>query len=194
MLDGKQLRALFKQFNEQYFGDRLPAYAIRVVARITWLGESGRWNKKRRFIEIQHRQSDEEAIGTLLHEMAHAAKAATKGHHTKPWKKEMIRLRKAGAPLASADRNISLDDWDAKRISRKHFRSVIQNALIDAPDMTLSAAIRWFVSSEGGPQTINEFRKKYPWVRAVFNDEKRERAEYQRQAADLLATLREKQT
>ena len=197
-MDGKQLRALFKNFNEQYFGGRLPTYAIHVVERMTSIGESGRWNKKRRLIEIQRGLSDDEATSILLHEMAHAA---TNGGHDVPWKKEMIRLREAGAPLASAELRISLDDWDGKRVSRKHFRSVIQDALIDAPGMTLSAAIRWFASSVGGAKTITEFRKKYPWARAVFNNEKREHAEDQKRIAegqkrmaDLLARRRQKQT
>lgn len=190
-MDGKQLRALFQRFNEQFFSGRLPAYTIHVVARMTSIGESGRWNKKRRLIEIQRGLSDDEATSILLHEMAHAA---TNGGHGMPWKKEMIRLRETGAPLALPDLNISLDDWDGKRVSRKHFRSVIQDALIDAPDTTLSAAIRWFASSVGGAKTIStEFRKKYPWARAVFNDEKRERAEDRKRAADLLATFRQKQ-
>ena len=47
-MDGRQLRALFKQFNEEYWGGRLPAYSIRVVARMTSAGEWGRWLKKRR--------------------------------------------------------------------------------------------------------------------------------------------------
>jgi len=35
MMDGKQLRALFKQFNVKYWGGKLPPYSIRVVARIS---------------------------------------------------------------------------------------------------------------------------------------------------------------
>lgn len=111
-------------------------------------------------IEIQREMSDEEAVSTLLHEMVHAA---TSDHHGVPWKKEMIRLREAGAPLVSPDLNVDLNDWDGTRVSQKQFRTLVQHALIDGTDMTLSAAIRWFISSVGGPKTIKEFRKKYPW-------------------------------
>ena len=69
-MDGKQLRVLFQQFNGQFFSGRLPAYAIRVVPKMTSIGESGRWNKIRRLIEIQRGLSNDEATGTLLHEMA----------------------------------------------------------------------------------------------------------------------------
>lgn len=72
MLNGRQLRKQFQQFNAQYFGSRLPGYAIRVVPHITWLGEAGYCNRKRRLIRIRAGRSDEETIGILLHEMAHA--------------------------------------------------------------------------------------------------------------------------
>jgi hypothetical protein len=168
MLDGKHLRALFLQFNQQFFSGRLPACAIHVVPRIASLGQLGRWNKGKRLIEIQRGLSDEEAISTLLHEMAHAA---TNGGHGMQWKKEMIRLREAGAPLVLPDLNVSLADWDGTRVRRKHFRNVLQDALIDGADFTLSEAIRWFLRNVGGAKNITEFRGKYPWVRKVFDDE-----------------------
>ncbi len=34
MLDGKQLRALFQQFNGQYFGGKLPAYSLRAAKEL----------------------------------------------------------------------------------------------------------------------------------------------------------------
>jgi hypothetical protein len=172
MLDGKQLRALFQQFNKEYFDGRLPAYCIRVVPRMTALGESGRCNKARRLIEIQSGLPGEETISTLLHQMAHAV---TRDHHSLSWKKAMIRLRMAGAPLASADLDVDPDDWDGLRVRRSHFRRVIQYVLTDVPDMTLSAAIRHFIYTEGGAATITEFLKKCPWAGQVFQDEKRER-------------------
>jgi hypothetical protein len=100
-MNGRQLCALFKQFNDEYWGGRLPAYSIHVVANMTSLGEWGRWLKKRKLIEILRGLTDEDATSTLLHEMAHAA---TNGGHDVPWKREMIRLLSAGAPLANTDR------------------------------------------------------------------------------------------
>jgi hypothetical protein len=81
MLDGKQLRARYQFVNAKYFGSRLPPYAIPVVKHVTWLNEGGRCHKNRRVIEILAGQSDEESIGTLRHEMAHAA--SNEAHKTR---------------------------------------------------------------------------------------------------------------
>jgi hypothetical protein len=56
----------------------------------------------------------ENSISCLLHEMAHAA---TTCYHGMPWKREMIRLREAGAPLVSADLSVELTDWDGAEVS-----------------------------------------------------------------------------
>jgi hypothetical protein len=186
-MDGRQLRTLFKQFNEEYWGGRLPAYAIRVVARMTSLGEWGRWLKKRKLIEIQRGLSDEDMVSTLLHEMAHAA---TNGGHGMPWKRDMIRLRLAGAPLANTDRVIRLDDGYGKPISRKQFRCSMQDLFSDAPELSLSCALRHFIRTEGGPPTIAAFLRKYPWARTVFNAEKRGQAEEQKRRIEFFALLR----
>ena len=183
-MDGRQLRSQFKQFNEMYWGSRLPAYSVHVVPRMTSLGEWGRWIKKRRLIEILRGLTDEDATSTLLHEMAHAA---TNGGHGLPWKREMIRLLSAGAPLASTDRAIRLDDPFGKPISKKHFRCSMADLLMDVPEMTPSVAIRWFIRTEGGPSTIAAFLRKYPWARTVFNNEKRDQKEEHKRQRDFLA-------
>jgi SprT-like family len=185
VLNGKQLGALFKQFNQQYFGGKLPAYRIHVVRRITRVGESGRCLERRMLIEIQHGLPDEDAISTLLHEMAHAAHP--KGGHSMPWKKEMIRLREAGAPLVPPDARVRLDDWDGNRVTRRMFRTELEDAFCGSPDdllkLTLSQAIRCFVGNVGGPSTISAFLKKYPWAGAVLKETKKEFREYQKQQA-----------
>ncbi len=191
-MDGRQLRALFKQFNEEYWGGRLPAYSIRVVARITSRGSFcpfgtwGRCLKKRGLIEILRGLSDEDATSTLLHEMAHAAVG---GSHGVPWNMEMIRLRSAAAPLANTDRIIRLDDGAGKPISKKLFRASMQDLLIDVPEVTLSGAIRYFIGTEGGSTTIAAFLRRYPWARTVFKDEKREQAEEQKRKVEFFALL-----
>jgi hypothetical protein len=103
--------------------------------------------------------------------------AATTGHHGIPWKREMIRLREAGAPLAEPENKVRLDDWSGLRVSKQQFRSTVQDALIDTPDIGLSQAVRYFISNEGGPTTIREFLERYPWARKVFRQVKREHAE-----------------
>ena len=130
---------------------------------------------------------DEDATSTLLHEMAHAA---TNGGHGVPWKREMIRLLSAGAPLANTDRVIRLDDPFGKPISKKHFRGSMADLLMDVPDMTPSVAIRLFIRTEGGPPTIAAFLRKYPWARTVFNAEKSEMVEEHKQQKDFLASYR----
>ena len=173
-MNGRKLRALFQQFNAQYFAGKLPSYSIRAVERITDLGEDGFCNCRRKLIKILRSLSDEDAISCLLHEMAHAA---TSGNHGMPWKREMIRLREAGAPLVSTELNVELAVWDGTRVTRAHFRQVVQDALIDEPNISLSAAIRHFICTEGGPSTIQEFLRKFPWASTVFKAEKVAHAE-----------------
>jgi len=174
-MDGRQLRKLFQEFNQRYFGGRLPAYRIRVVDHISWLGTEGRCLKKRKLIQVQRAIPEDRAASLLLHEMTHAA---TNGDHGMPWKREMIRLREAGAPLDGPDATVSLDDWDGVRVSQAHFRGAVQDVLGDCPECTLSQAIRHFISTYGGPETISLFLKRYPWARDVYRRLKRERTEY----------------
>jgi hypothetical protein len=175
MTDGRQLRKLFQEFNQRYFGGRLPAYRIRVVDCISWLGAEGQCLKKRKLIQVQRAVPEGRVASLLLHEMAHAA---TNGGHGMPWKREMIRLREAGAPLDGPDATVSLDDWDGLRVSRSHFRAVAQDVLGDCPECTLSQVIRHFIWSHGGPETISLFLKRYPWARDVYHCLKRERKEF----------------
>ncbi|MGA3316613.1 MAG: SprT-like domain-containing protein [Candidatus Korobacteraceae bacterium] len=180
MLNGKQLRIQFQQFNQQYFGGRLPPYRIRVVKHMTWSPGSGHCNKKRRLIEMKAGCSDEETLGTLLHEMAHAAASGIP--HGMPWKKEMIRLREAGAPLATLDKFVKLDDWDGRTVTRRHFRAAIDDLLldVDVSKVTLHGAVRYFLYNEGGRETVTSFLRRNPWVRAVIRTAKKQRAEDER--------------
>jgi hypothetical protein len=189
-VDGKQLRALFQQFNAQYFNGRLPAYALRAVEQSTWLGESGTCFRKRRLIKVSRTLPDEEAISTLLHEMAHAA---TNGGHGMPWEREMIRLREAGAPLVSPDLDVDLGDWYGHRVSRTRFRGETEDMLVacelNATELVLNDAVKNFIRNVGGAETVAEFRRKYPWAGAVFNDVRKDHLEYQDQRAKLSAKL-----
>lgn len=184
MLNGRQLRKKFMEFNAQYFNNRLPPYSIRVVPRMTWMGESGRHNKKRKLIEIQQGLPDEDAIGFLIHEMAHARIG---DQHGMRWKREMIRLRETGAPLVAADRNVSLDDGDGTRVSERMFRSHVEDELCARPDQTLACAVRDFIRSYGGAETVSEFLNKYRWASAVFKAMQKEFREYQKTHAALKA-------
>jgi hypothetical protein len=185
MLDGKQLRTRFNQYNKQYFKGRIPAYSIRVVGHITALGEGGRCKRDRNLIEIAH-QPDDEAISTLLHEMVHAATTDT---HAMAWKRMMIRLREAGAPFANADLDVAIGDWDGLHVARNHFRGVVQDTLMDAPDITFSDAVRHFIRCEGGAPTISAFVEKCPWAKAMFARAKKENDANRKRLTDLRALL-----
>jgi hypothetical protein len=171
MLDGKQLRKLFIAFNAQHWGGKLSQYRIRRVAHITWLGESGRCDRKGRVITIARGMDDPTTVTTLLHEMAHAA---TTGHHGLPWKREMIRLRKAGAPLISPDSEVALEDWSGARITKGHFSSTASDLSLDLPQATAQQCIRHFISEVGGPTSIAAFLRKYPWAPRTFTAVKKE--------------------
>jgi len=103
--------------------------------------------------------------------MAHAA---TWGYHNMPWKKEMIRLREAGAPLSGSDRIVSLNDRNGRAISKKLFRGVMEDPLLDVPTVNLNQAIKWFIHEQGAPpeHTIKGFLKRYPWARQIFRTAK----------------------
>src|SRR5215471_17966417 len=107
-MHGNELRRLFREYNARYFGGRLPDYRLRSVEGITRLGEAGECNRRQRVIRILRSLDDDDSRNCLLHEMAHAA---TTSGHGKRWKAEMIRLRRAGAPLRGPDATVRMDDW-----------------------------------------------------------------------------------
>jgi hypothetical protein len=103
----EKVPGMFRQFNDKYFGGKIPAYSVRVVHRISYVTPSGKvrspynlighCDRRRGLIEIRAGLAMREAVGTLLHEMAHAATTSAPGRR---WKREMMRLSEAGAPLA----------------------------------------------------------------------------------------------
>jgi hypothetical protein len=131
----------------------------------------------------------EESIFTLVHEMAHAA---TNDSHGMRWKNEMVRLREAGAPLASSDLERLSDP--ASPVTREGFSAECSHVLGAQPDATLSQVVRWFISNSGSPTTtINGFKHRYPWCGGVFRNAKakdRQRREWKAQMKAQLATLK----
>jgi SprT-like family len=176
-MNGKHLRSLFAKFNEQYFDNRVPAYSIRVVRPLARSSRQGRCIKRRRLIEIVSGLPDSEAISILLHEMAHAA---TKDNHGMAWKREMIRLREAAAPLVGVDLGVRLDDWDGLRVNKMHFQSIAEDILAETSDAGLTGirvrhAIRWYIHSYGGAESVAAFLRKCPWAPRVFAAAKKNR-------------------
>ena len=95
----KELQSLFMDYNQRYFGGRLPRY--KVLLSNTDLqffadlnGESGRCERRKRKIYINPHKGD--ASVTLLHEMVHAAVGMG---HGKVFLDEVRRLAELGAPL-----------------------------------------------------------------------------------------------
>jgi hypothetical protein len=105
---------MYRTFNTQYFGGRLPEYRVLVVYDV-WYWETQRYGYspvyppaadafgiidfegRRILVRFRpHFTSDGSMPGTLLHEMAHAA---TDGGHGDAWENEMARLKLLGAPV-----------------------------------------------------------------------------------------------
>lgn len=88
----------FAEFNELYFGNRLPTYRILRRGRF---GGGGLCRKREREIHLPPGIEGTELNRVLVHEMAHAA---AKGNgHGKAWRSEMQRLAEMGAPGALED-------------------------------------------------------------------------------------------
>ena len=109
---------MYRQFNTQYFGGRLPDYKILVVYDV-WYWETERcgyppcdpsvpdadgfidFSGRQIFIRFLAHQTTCPAMEeVLLHEMAHAA---TDGEHGDNWQAEMARLKDLGAPVNDDD-------------------------------------------------------------------------------------------
>jgi hypothetical protein len=88
----KDGQKLFDQFNRRYFGSRLPRYEI-ITDGPYYGGRCEPWNHR---IYVTVKKS--RFVVTLLHEMAHAAVYPNENHGP-VWQREMIRLRKLGAPI-----------------------------------------------------------------------------------------------
>src|SRR5262245_24718444 len=89
----KSLKPLFNELNRQGFNGRLPLYrVIRVDFRAR--GQRGLCENLTKTIKIARHLTDEEARGTLLHEMCHIEG----GNHGKRFIARVTRLRDAGEP------------------------------------------------------------------------------------------------
>jgi hypothetical protein len=100
---------LFAEFNARYFGSTLPNYRVLVVYFIDWVAlgytpaahpSSGFIDRRGRIIKIRVGSGECFMTSVLVHEMAHAA---TNGWHGPRWTNEILRLYRAGAPVASWD-------------------------------------------------------------------------------------------
>ena len=84
----KDPQSLFTEYNQLYFGGRLPRYQVLLT------NNTSRCERRKRRIYINPDTGDVSVI--LLHEMVHAA--VGRGHG-KVWRDEVRRLVELGAPL-----------------------------------------------------------------------------------------------
>jgi predicted nucleic acid-binding protein len=66
-------------------------------------------------------------------------------------------------------------DWHAGRVTKALFRSVVEDAMNDFPELTLRRALRHFMYWEGAGEvtTVATFLRRYPWSRQVFQAAKK---------------------
>ena len=88
----KDPQSLFAEYNQLYFGGRLPRYKVLLTNVLN--PDCGRCERRKRRIYMNPDNDDVSVI--LLHEMVHAA--AGRGHGKK-WLDEVKRLVEFGAPL-----------------------------------------------------------------------------------------------
>ena len=110
-------QSLFDSFNQKYFSGALDRYQVLVVFDLHTVADepvydgsvsSGLIRFEERQIYIRYTDA-EDMQGTLVHEMAHAA---TSGEHDQRWEAEMVRLKRAGAPVADGEWRSLIDSWD----------------------------------------------------------------------------------
>ncbi len=174
MLNGRELRRKFIEFNAQYFANRLPPCSIRVVEKIPeLLFAAGLYTPG--LIQIRSDLTDEEAIGNLIHEMTHAAtpKPNLRNNHAhgKRWRREMIRLKEAGAPLLAKDMVIGLDwPYYALNVTPEQFRDYV--ILMWPP--TFHEAVKCFLWEGlllvGPAPSVRVFLRMYPWAETVYRE------------------------
>lgn len=207
-----QLNRLFADFNGRYFGGRLRRYRLRFGVR-RMKGSAtpplGYCESPLLQITIHPKLAGDTArlIEVLLHEMAHAATAAEAPSHGIGFRKEMLRLRRRGAPVDRNDAPIE-DDFPPDaiieiRLTKKYVRAMADDALVTVPDATLVGLARWFAHEELGV-SIRSMQRRYPWIRPVLSEARKahremlmwdrlreeDPAKFQRQLAKLTAAFR----
>src|SRR5712664_3759570 len=136
----KNSQSLFTEYNQRYFGGRLPRYKVLLT------NDCSRCERRKRRIYINPHKED--ASVPLLHEMAHAA--VGRGHG-KVFRDELRRLVEVGAPLQE-----ELETYAPKNeITPKQLLSEFFEVGLDAPDVTWPEArqylgYRWGLTDKHG--------------------------------------------
>ena len=181
----KRLQQLFREFNHQFFGNRLPAYQVKLVPPMKRSARLGDCNKRRRVIRI-FLANDQQIAEILIHEMAHAASVL---NHGPKFMAELRRLQQAGAPLSEAETNCLDTGLESIIPTRNQVRGDVLEALSANDSFTQKDFISWMARERD--MSYAAFKKRYWWVPKVVAEAKREAREYQRQRKALRQTLLE---
>jgi hypothetical protein len=131
----KDLQSLFAEYNQRYFGGRLPRYKVLLT------NDHSRWEGRKRKIYINPDQGDVSVI--LLHEMAHAAVGRGQG---KKFLDEVRRLVELGAPLQEERKRYAPEN----QITLKQLLAEFFDAGPDAPDDWTWPEVRRFLGYKWG--------------------------------------------
>jgi len=153
------LQRAYEDFNDRYFGGKLPRYRVEVVDRVSSARESGEVNRRAKLIRIQ-RNLLNVMRETLIHEMAHVR---TNDFHGPRWKAEVQRLLQLGAP-------ISPDELSrAPAVTREMVAGVASNLLCDRPGASFRDFVCWIADQHLCMSPAQALRR-FPWIRRVYRE------------------------
>src|SRR5216683_4306094 len=96
----ERLNRLFARYNQKFWGGHLAGWKALVRDDHNGLYEFTDDKQRQVYIRLRVHPDDHEIRATLIHEMAHVA---TSLGHGRRWRKEMVRLKREGAPTSPLD-------------------------------------------------------------------------------------------
>lgn len=175
-MNGRQLRKLFADLNEHYFGERLPQYRIHVRR----IGSSGFCDWRKGVITLAP-QSDQVQHDTLIHEMAHAA---TKCGHSPKFVAELQRLKTLGLLIPEANQG-----FGKSRLRKIDFTNEATEAMNADDGVVYADFVRGINDINGYADSVSAFNRRYPWAKRAFGAAKTRFASYQKQVQAMQKTI-----
>ena len=151
----ERFTALFDRLNQGFFAGRLPRYRVSVRSRVPGLDGGGIHLRQRRLIVIRRWDDECLMMGTLVHEMAHAA---SNDWHGPRWRAVMDRLQEAGTPIQEVDLAPPM------RLTRGMVLSSARDALSVDHGLTLRAYANRCAREFTGQPSGAAFLRSYPWI------------------------------
>ena len=164
----KDPQSLFAEYNQLYFGGRLPRYKVLLT------NDHSPCERRKRKIYINPDKEDVSVI--LLHEMVHAAVGFG---HRKKWLDEVRRLAELGAPLKEEIQKYSPE----KETSSKQLLDEFFEAGQDVPPDWTWAEVRRYLGYKWGITDKYGHAKSRRWSRFL----RRARREWSRGRALAIA-------